>query len=92
MLLIFGALSDYRVQTDSAIRTDGENSFQLCLYGLENALFQFLGIDFQIMAGAVLSRLRAAAMEIRLLVCDMGKRMVTAAAEHDALQQIIPHK
>ena len=29
-------------------------------------------------------------MEIGTLVCDIGKRMVAAAAEHDALQQIIP--
>ena len=29
-------------------------------------------------------------MEIGTLVCDIGKCMVTAAAEHDASQKIIP--
>ena len=29
-------------------------------------------------------------MEIGTLVCDIGKRMITAAAEHNAFQKIIP--
>ena len=32
------------------IRTDGKDGFQLCFYALENDLFQFLSVDFQIMA------------------------------------------
>ena len=88
MLLIFGALSNHRVQTDGAICADGENGFQLCFYGPPNDLFQFLGIYLQIVAWAVLSRLRAAAMEIRLLVCDMGS--LKRAAEHNTFQKILP--
>lgn len=68
LLFIFRALSYHRIQTDGAILTDGKNGFQLCFYGLENGLFQFQGIYLQIMAGAVLSRLRAAANKIGALI------------------------
>ena len=61
-------IKDYMFEVRVTIHADGENGFQLCFYGLENDLFQFQGIYLQIMAGAVLSRLRAAANEIRALI------------------------
>src|SRR5699024_6786375 len=90
LFLIFRGFRSNRIQTDAPVCTDGKDSFQLCFYGPPNDLFQFLSVDFQIVAWTGFIRLGAAAMEIGLLVCDIGKCVVTAAAEHNAFQKDNP--